>query len=381
MFTFLGTSRIEGVTFNNCSQPITAKISGNLDMVDLYLINAQDTSGPGVIAIGGTVVATFSATTQGHVYTNSGANTIGVGDSASLTVTSGTFNNLGNGSYSGNGTIRAYGTSKLVLTNVIMTGINQPGVSGGDTADITLDHVTMDTLGPNAVLLRDGSTFTSKNQTHMAFTALASPRQACISTASTGTFNMSDTELTGCASGIQGNLPTNMTITNSTIHDNDGLALDVSNSATGNLTLTNTQLYNNGAISFFGVMRIQASILNVVFRGVNVHNNGGTTTGYYGMNFYGSAGSSYDFGTLASPGGNTFLGGSGGAALTIQAPLGLTIPAIGNTWTPSLQGADATGKYAVATGKVLEVIGPVTTPATANYHLATTDALDLAAIP
>lgn len=382
IFTFLGTSRLQGITFDNCSAPIVAATSGNLDMVDLLLINASETSGAGAIHIGGTVVATFSATSPDHVYTQGGTNLLGVSDSASLTVTSGIFKNLNNGSFSGNGTIRGSGTSKIVLKDVTMVDVNQPGVSGGDTSDITLDHVTMDMLGQNTVLLRDNSTFTTKNQTHLALKVLAPSRFACVSTAA-GAINITDTEITGCSSGVVGNLPTNLTITGSKIHDNDGLGIDVSTSGTGTLTLSNTELYNNGTLAaqIPGAIRVGGSILNVKFRGVNVHNNGGATANYYGINIAGQAGSSYDLGTLASPGLNTFLGGTGGAALTIQSPPGLTVSAVGNTWIAGVQNANGSGQYAVTSGKLLEVIGPVTQPVMANYHLATTDALDLAAIP
>ncbi len=380
MFTLLGSSYIGGVTFNNCSQPVVATTAGKLDMVDLLVINGSDSSGAGSIHIGGTVVATFSASTPEHVYTMGGTNTLGVSDSASLTVTSGIFKNLNNGSFSGNATLRASATSKLLVKDTVFVDVSQPGVSGGDSADITLDHVTMDVLGNNAVLLRDNATFTSKNQTHLALTALAPSRAQCVATAN-GAISITDTDITGCSSGVVGVLPTNLTITGSHIHDNDGLGIDVNTNGTGTLTVTNTELNNNGTLSsqIPGAVRVTGSILNVKFRGVNVHNNGGTNPNYYGIAMQGTSGSSYDFGTFASPGGNTFLGGTGGAALTIQSPAGLTVPAVGNTWVPSLQGADASGKYAVTSGTKLEIIGPVTNPPTANYHLATTIALDLAA--
>jgi hypothetical protein len=84
------------------------------------------------------------------------------------------------------------------------------------------------------------------------------------------------------------------------------------------------------------------------------------------------------------PGLNTFLGnGVSGAALTIQSPSALSVPAVGNTWAPSLQGAGTDGKYVVPAGpsKVLEVNGPVTALSPANYHLATTGVLRLAEVP
>jgi len=71
-----------------------------------------------------------------------------------------------------------------------------------------------------------------------------------------------------------------------------------------------------------------------------------------------------DFGTVADPGGNTFAGntelnidcdGNFGAGL---------VPAVGNTWQPNVQGADAQGHYAAST-----VQGPVAFVNGNNFEL------------
>ena len=84
---------------------------------------------------------------------------------------------------------------------------------------------------------------------------------------------------------------------------------------------------------------------------------------------------------MASPGGNTLQGTPLGVALFFLGPAGLTVQAVGNTWTPILQSASAQGTYSVVTGKVLEVVGPAPGVAPANYRLSTTTTIRLAEIP
>lgn len=53
-----------------------------------------------------------------------------------------------------------------------------------------------------------------------------------------------------------------------------------------------------------------------------------------------------DLGTSADPGGNTLTGNAAAGVRVINA-LATTVNAVGNTWTPSQQGADANGRYSI----------------------------------
>ena len=81
------------------------------------------------------------------------------------------------------------------------------------------------------------------------------------------------------------------------------------------------------------------------------------------------AGTTCDLGTAASPGGNVF--GNLGTHLVVSPSSSdpvFTLQAVGNTWTPNQQGADAQGRYVVPSGQtVYEVKGRAT--AGANYGL------------
>ena len=61
------------------------------------------------------------------------------------------------------------------------------------------------------------------------------------------------------------------------------------------------------------------------------------------MRIDGTPSSTYDFGTLASPGGNTIIGTSVNTIGLRVMMSAVTVQAVGNTWSPNIQGADAQG--------------------------------------
>lgn len=74
-----------------------------------------------------------------------------------------------------------------------------------------------------------------------------------------------------------------------------------------------------------------------------------------------------DLGTPASPGNNVIQSSQGiGVALQLWADEDFVLPAHGNTWRPSVQGADASGAYAPQL-----VSGPVPEAEGNNYALVT----------
>jgi hypothetical protein len=62
-----------------------------------------------------------------------------------------------------------------------------------------------------------------------------------------------------------------------------------------------------------------------------------------GLSFTGSL---INLGTAASPGNNTFLGTAAGLGVSLSTATTSVVSAVGNTWRPSVQGADASGHYA-----------------------------------
>ncbi len=81
-----------------------------------------------------------------------------------------------------------------------------------------------------------------------------------------------------------------------------------------------------------------------------------------------------DLGTGASPGGNTLAGNTSGVALNIAGFSGATgISAVGNTWRPSTQSANAMGRYVGG----ISTSGPVLRAAGNNYAITAGWSLDL----
>lgn len=126
----------------------------------------------------------------------------------------------------------------------------------------------------------------------------------------------------------------------------NGNMTGVSLLSVGTVKVTGTEFSNNANK---GLELASQKDCKLELRAGRITNNGGP-----GLNLNCSPSATIDLGTLASPGGNTLTGNVPSLA-TVG---GLTFDAIGNTWTPSAQGADATGLYkAVGAGAVVEVTG------------------------
>jgi hypothetical protein len=150
----------------------------------------------------------------------------------------------------------------------------------------------------------------------------------------------------------------------------DGLALInnvrgiawTSSSAAGSLTLSNLTITGNTQ----GGMTVSNGALKL--RGSTVSNNGAEG----GVTLYGIL--DVDLGTSASPGGNTFTGNAGPQINSVAAA-GQTVNAVGNTWTPNVQGADANGRYSLPPAFApVPKAGPTTG---ANYQIYNASTLNL----
>ena len=94
--------------------------------------------------------------------------------------------------------------------------------------------------------------------------------------------------------------------------------------------------------------------------------------GNSGITLAGSAASSFDLGTLASPGNNLFAGNTTGSQTTginVEAAAGVTVSAVGNMFAPNLQQADAQGKYKLGSAPCGAASCNLTTGAGANYRV------------
>jgi len=91
-----------------------------------------------------------------------------------------------------------------------------------------------------------------------------------------------------------------------------------------------------------------------------------------GVTMAGNASSTFDLGTAASPGNNLIQGNTSGpqtTGLNVNAAAGVTVSAVGNTFAPNVQGANALGKYQLGSAPCGASTCNVTTGAGANYRV------------
>jgi hypothetical protein len=129
------------------------------------------------------------------------------------------------------------------------------------------------------------------------------------------------------------------TIGNNTI-GGGGNELGVQAVGGANLTLTsNTITAVTGGVGLF----VMGTSTAVKARGNSISGSFYAVQLGNGTSFTGSL---IDFGTAASPGNNTFLGTAAGVGVSFSTATTSVVSAVGNTWHPSVQGADTSGHYA-----------------------------------
>jgi hypothetical protein len=141
-----------------------------------------------------------------------------------------------------------------------------------------------------------------------------------------------------------------LTVNRSLIDNNGGSGITLGDSAT--VTIGSTAITNNQGYGFgLAVPNNTGNTYNssVTMRGTQV--TGNASAGVSISALYSSTG--FDLGKLNSPGGNTFTCNNtsatpGMANLVVSSAI-WSVYAVGNTWTPTVQGADAAGHYS-ATG-------------------------------
>ena len=135
----------------------------------------------------------------------------------------------------------------------------------------------------------------------------------------------------------------------------------------------------NGVSDFYGGFWLgSSSVYQLKLRNVSVADNksvlGGNSNqpGNSGITMRGSAASTYDLGTAASPGNNVIQGNTTGSQTTgllVDVAAGVTVSAVGNTFAAGVQGANAQGQYQLGTAPCGASSCNLTTGAGANYRI------------
>ena len=252
------------------------------------------------------------------------------------------FNNFGQGAF-GPGMFNTGGSNKLTLDAVTVRNLKQQAFVIGGSTSVTLRNGTLiDHVGDGglcaagaAIVVAEHGTLTMDHAT--VSNGLNSAICVTSSTTPLPTIQLTQSTISGMAGAAIAS--TTGTSADAQITA-DGLALInngrgiiwTSSSAAGSLTLSNLTITGNT----YGGMTVSNGALTL--RGSTVSNNGAEG----GVTLYGILNA--DLGTSASPGGNTFTGNIGPQINSVAAA-GQTVNAVGNTWTPNVQGADANGRY------------------------------------
>jgi hypothetical protein len=340
---------MSGVTFDNVGTPVT---------------------------FNGGVVATVDETTAGAFITNVATSALNfmfdVSDSANVSWKGGTIANVTNhtSAFLVNG-------ATLVADGLTFNSVNAYAFSAGEGSTLSVKNSTIqntgmhdlhDLYGAGTIMVfattsqatsvsLDGTTITGSPCS--AFTARIG------TTAGNGTITLNNSQINGNAGGgvtvDEANTPQTgfsattrfvVNATNTTFKNNTAATYDAVNGGSfasgaavrlphGSITITGGEISGNADSAV--MLRDAASANAISIHGVTLKQNLGST-----VSLTGTSGSTLDLGTASTAGGNTFSGiPAGGTALSLSAPIAGT--AIGNTWMPSVQGADGTGHYTTST--------------------------------
>ncbi|MEP7301105.1 MAG: Ig-like domain-containing protein [Caldimonas sp.] len=418
-----GSATVVGIVLdrgpgNNYGTSIQAS-SGNVTLDGLKFTGLLSTASP-PLAIGGSAIVTLS---PGNVADYTGTLTGGAGGgnifamltgNAQLTINGGSLggSGLGGGSAfgfaAGDAAFQLQGNSRLAINNATVS-INTNGIylNGAATqlsiSNSTLTSIAMQGIGRGINVASGTPVVTLVGTTVSGFVYGGGSAALGIGLSSqagpNATVSLTDVVLSGSSIGLiveNGATATTVTIT--------GSNLAVKNNYFGGLVcfaacavdLTGGEASGNGTTipglaggyGFYGGIWQGATdkIYSAKLRNVSVINNTSLSTGNTntadnsGITLAGNAASSYDLGTLASPGGNVFTGNTTGnqtSGINVRAAAGVTVAAAGNTFIASVQGANGAGKYALGTSPCGASTCTVTSGAGANYRV-TSGALVLA---
>jgi hypothetical protein len=378
------------------------RAAGSATVIGLHLTTVNgDTSfgyGPAVVLPNNAAVqlkgVTFGRFTNIMSYCNGCANatvsidTNGVANFNYLASDfTGEFTNTNTAHASGSVTVTGGRFSHPALASTGQTCNQGKFMSLGGSAQVTLDGVAVE-LGPVSggisnhpiafclgqtggtttakLTLSNGSTVTQAGTTsryrafavaapaslELASATVSGPFFAIVGTTGPAQVTVANSTLQGATEGITNNAgeysePT-VTLTNSVLQNFGSNAVHLPHG--GSVSVSGGQIATNGSagIRLGGVAApgFYTGVYTLTLRSATLTGNGGSAGDGAGLVLAGAAGSSFDLGTAAQPGGSTLQGLSASKpALRTSANAAVTVNAVGNTWTANQQGANASGQY------------------------------------
>lgn len=278
--------------------------------------------------------------------------------------------------------LRAETSARLTADNVDIAGATGKcalGIELHGAAELTANVLTTRGLR-TTVDARDQSVVRLAQANLVGDTSCNSPRTGVLTVSTAKTVTVTDSLLDGGDVGVyfvSADVDTPATIKNTTIRNmketgitGSKLKLDVTGGEisananafgmnTGNATFTGVTMKQNHAFV------VELGVGAVVFRRCSFLSNGGGV--------YLFATTVVDAGTAESPGGNVFQNGTNTVGIDIDGGArDVHVNAVGNTWRPSVQGADAQGHYSSMT-----INGPVGYSGQNNFNVPTASTLQL----
>ncbi len=279
--------------------------------------------------------------------------------------------------------VRAETAARLTIDNLDITGTAAAcakGISLGGAAQAVVAALATRSLG----MTLDASGQSSADVANANVSGDRSCTGPVLRTTSSGTFALKDSLVDNGDVGAQffkvdGQAAPRVTFANAVLRNLKTNAItggddvtftmtggELSNNARGGFeggggfyTFTNVLIQGNAT---FGIYHIGNSAISPTLPGLKLR--GCSVTGTPAA-VYLDDGTVADLGTVASPGNNTFLSIQS-VGLYIGGSPAPRIDAVGNTWRPRVQGADAAGKYPPSTPPITV---PVPSTTSANYAI------------
>ncbi len=353
LLTIQGDTRIDGLKFT--SHQTVASFTGVgadpglLTVADTQFVNC----GSACLVLQGTAKAVVTPPAN-QPLSNGGYGFARVSDTAELSVDGGTLQNSNGGSQ-----FTGSGSSKLTVAGASFVDGTGNVLNLSGQAAATFDGVTVAILA-NSMFQQAGTSQLTVTNSDVSMKPAVTPKYNCFSNTQNGVGSLivKDSAVHDCGTGFKGSIPATLTLDNVEVHHLDfGADLGVGAQGVGGaITIDGCDFHDFGYTAFRAG---SGSNLNTfVFRDTTFSNN--VSSMWDMIILDASNASTLDFGTLADPGGNTFLNANTTvSALRIAMTAGY-VSAVGNTWSAA-QGADGTGHYAATgAGAKLEITTDVT---------------------
>lgn len=343
-----GDTRVTGLELSAFYNAIdfvdAANASGTLTIEDTKFTNCQQVC----LVLSGAVQAVVTGA-EGAVLSNGGQSFATLAQTSSLSIAGGVLQNHGAA-----GIIRASDESSVTLTDIEVLDGTGMVLSLTDESVGTVTGVTVATLSQSLFQ----QAINSNSELTVTDSDLSMKPNAtaynCFVVYTPSKLSISGSKLHGCNTGIKGGIPAELTLIATEFYDLDfgGMDLDTGGpNPGGTVRIDGCRFTDSGYVA----MRMggNASLLDLKIRDTLIDVT--TLANWGGLIISAGNASTIDLGTLAEPGGNTFVQRTTAQNTALRLNTNaITVQAVGNTWTPNQQGADAQGRYVVQTGKIYE---------------------------